>query len=124
MKQIQAMQDEMQRRVGEARDKLRSTVVKGSAGGELIEVEMNGERELLRVSVKPELFNSLVIDNSLLSAETNLKDTAQELADLIFAATNSALAQANKLYEEVMSSVAPTQGMDFSNLGDLLSMLK
>jgi len=126
MKQVQAMQAEMQRRLEEAREKLRSAKVVGSAGGGLVEVEMNGERELIRVSVKPEALSALGITSSAQNpaSETDVYAIAQELSDLVFAATNSALAQAQKLNEEIMSSVQPVPGMDFSNLSDLINLFQ
>ncbi len=125
MKQVQAMQEEMQRRLAEARERLRSTTVVGSAGGGLIEVEMNGERELIRVSLKPETFRTLGFQN-LQEEPTNenIRETAQELSDLIFAAVNSALAKAERLNEEVMSAVSRVPGVDPSSMGDILSILQ
>lgn len=48
--QAQAMQDQMVR----AQEELANTRVQGSAGGDLVEVELSGTGELLNVVIKPE----------------------------------------------------------------------
>ncbi|HSX12882.1 MAG TPA: YbaB/EbfC family nucleoid-associated protein [Chlamydiales bacterium] len=44
----------MQAQVSQMRDKLQSTEVKGSAGGGLVTVVLNGEKELKKIDIKPE----------------------------------------------------------------------
>ena len=108
MAEVARVQEQMQERVKEAQAKLRETTVVGSAGGGLVEVEMNGERELVRVTIKPEALASL-------SEGANAEEAVEELSDLVFAAVNSALAQATKLNEELMGEV--TGGMNLGELG-------
>lgn len=49
-KQARAMQAQM----SQMRDKLASTQVEGSAGGGLVTVVLNGEKELKKINIKPE----------------------------------------------------------------------
>jgi DNA-binding YbaB/EbfC family protein len=49
-KQARAMQAQM----SQARDKMQSTQVEGSAGGGLVTVVLNGEKELKKINIKPE----------------------------------------------------------------------
>ena len=44
----------MQEQYGQMRDKLQSTLVEGTAGNGLVTVMLNGEKELKKVSIKPE----------------------------------------------------------------------
>lgn len=125
IKELQAVQAQMQKRIEEAREKLRRTSVIGSAGGGLIEVKMNGERELISVSVKPEIFAALGVTGAQEQLdEKKLSEVAQELSDLIFSGLSSALYQAEKLNEEIMSSITPPGGMTLPGIGDILKGLK
>lgn len=112
MAEVSRVQEQMQEKVAEVQAKLKETTVVGSAGGGLVEVEMNGERELIRVSIKPEALASLTAEES---EGAKAEEAAEELADLVFAAVNSALAQARKVNEEMMSEV--TGGVNLSQLG-------
>jgi len=112
MAEVARVQEQMQERVKEAQAKLRETTVVGSAGGGLVEVEMNGERELVRVTIRPEAVASLTAEGS---EGANAEEAVEELSDLVFAAVNSALAQATKLNEELMGEV--TGGMNLGELG-------
>ena len=51
--QAQAMQSQIQR----AQDELAAKQVRGSAGGDLVEVTVNGAGELLAVDIKPEAWD-------------------------------------------------------------------
>ncbi|OPX21526.1 MAG: hypothetical protein B1H03_06445 [Planctomycetales bacterium 4484_113] len=112
MAEVSRVQAQMQEKIAEAEAKLRETTVVGSAGGGIVEVEMNGQRELIRVAIKPEALASLTAE---LGEEGNIQEAAEELSDLVFAAVNSALAQATKLNEELMSEVSG--GMNLAGLG-------
>ncbi|OGK12120.1 MAG: nucleoid-associated protein, YbaB/EbfC family, partial [Candidatus Riflebacteria bacterium RBG_13_59_9] len=54
MRDMQKVQEQMQQRMKEAEQELAAETVVGSAGGGLVEVELNGHRELVRVTIKPE----------------------------------------------------------------------
>ncbi len=138
--QAQKVQAEMQAKMQQAREKLRSTTVIGQAGGGLVEVEMNGEFELIRITIKPSALSELGLapsqktDKSTVEAKSvqgaeasqnhALKATAEELSDLIFAAVNSALTQAKKLHDEVMSEVSGVNSMNIPGIGDIMDMLR
>jgi len=112
MAEVARVQEQMQEKVAQVQAKLRETTVVGSAGGGLVEVEMNGERELVRVTIKPEALASLSAGGG---EGTEAAEAVEELSDLVFAAVNSALAQATKLNEELMSEV--TGGVNLAGLG-------
>ena len=87
MKQAQQMQDQMQRQMA-------SLKVEGTAGGGMVKIEMNGNKEIL----------SVVIDKEAVDP-----DDVDMLQDLVKAAVNEA---ARKVDEEMQSSVgAMTGGM-------------
>ena len=87
MKQAQQMQDQMQRQMA-------SINVEGSAGGGMVKASMNGNKELL----------SITIDKQVVDPED-----VEMLQDLVKAAVNEA---ARKVDEEMQSSMgAMTGGM-------------
>ncbi len=90
LKQVQKMQEEMQKVQGE----LGNLTVSEEAGGGMIKATANGNREIISVEIDPQ-----VID----------KDDKEILEDLIVAAVNKALTSAGKLAEEEMAKV--TKGM-------------
>jgi DNA-binding YbaB/EbfC family protein len=92
MKQVQQMQETMQRRRQELR-------VEGTAGGGMVKATMNGSKELLGV----------VIDKEAVDP-----NDVEMLQDLVVAAVNEA---ARKVDEEMQSSLgAMTGGMNIPGL--------
>jgi DNA-binding YbaB/EbfC family protein len=92
MKQVQQMQETMQRRMQELR-------VEGTAGGGMVKATMNGSKELLGV----------VIDKEAVDP-----NDIEMLQDLVVAAVNEA---ARKVDEEMQSSLgAMTGGMNIPGL--------
>ena len=87
MKQAQQMQDQMQRQMQTIR-------VEGTAGGGMVKAEMNGNKELLSITIDKEAVDP---------------DDVEMLQDLVKAAVNEA---ARKVDEEMQSSMgAMTGGM-------------
>ncbi|HET8775727.1 MAG TPA: YbaB/EbfC family nucleoid-associated protein [Thermoanaerobaculia bacterium] len=87
MKQAQQMQDQMQRQMA-------SIHVEGTAGGGMVKAEMNGNKELLAITIDKEAVDPEDVDM---------------LQDLVKAAVNEA---ARKVDEEMQSSMgAMTGGM-------------
>jgi DNA-binding YbaB/EbfC family protein len=87
MKQAQQMQDQMQRQMASIR-------VEGTAGGGMVKAEMNGNKELLAITIDKEAVDPEDVDM---------------LQDLVKAAVNEA---ARKVDEEMQSSMgAMTGGM-------------
>jgi DNA-binding YbaB/EbfC family protein len=68
MKQAQQMQEKLQKQ-------METTVIEATAGGGMVSVKMNGQKQLLSVQIEPEVFNG------------GDKDMLQ---DLIVAAVNEA----------------------------------
>jgi DNA-binding YbaB/EbfC family protein len=92
MKQVQQMQETMQRRMQELR-------VEGTSGGGMVKATMNGSKELLGV----------VIDKEAVDP-----NDVEMLQDLVVAAVNEA---ARKVDEEMQSSLgAMTGGMNIPGL--------
>jgi len=92
MKQVQQMQAQMQQRMNELR-------VEGSAGGGMVRAVMNGQKELLSVSIDKEAVDPNDVDM---------------LQDLVVAAVNEA---SRKVDEEMQSQLgAMTGGMKIPGL--------
>ena len=90
LKQVQKMQEEMQK----VQSRLGGLTVSEEAGGGMIKATANGNKEIISVEIDPQVIN---------------KDEKEILEDLVVAAVNKALNSANKLAEEEMSKV--TKGM-------------
>ena len=87
MKQVQQMQEQMQQRMTELR-------VEGSAGGGMVKAVMNGQKELLSISIEKEAVDP---------------NDVEMLQDLVVAAINEA---SRKVDEEMKSQLgAMTGGM-------------
>lgn len=86
-RQLQQMAQQMQRQMQQIQEELSNTSVEGSAGGGAITVTMNGHRELLSLTISPD-----VVD----------PDDVEMLQDLILAAVNDAMKKAQALAEERM----------------------
>ncbi len=90
MKQVQKMQEEMQR----VQNELGSKTVSEEAGGGMIKAVANGNKEIVSVSIDQQVINP---------------DEKEILEDLVVAAVNKALQSAAKMAEEEMTKV--TKGM-------------
>jgi DNA-binding YbaB/EbfC family protein len=80
----------LQSRMGEIQEKLRSIRVTGSAGGGLVSIEMNGQMEVEKVSIGPEAVDP--------------KDIRM-LEDLTLAALTDALSRLKEKMREEMSQL-------------------
>ncbi len=85
MKQVQQLQEQLQKQLDDL-------VLESSAGGGMVTVKMNGQKNLVAVQIDPEVFNS--------------KD-AEMLQDLIQAAVNEA---ARRVDEQLASRVGNLAG--------------
>ncbi len=74
MRQAQKMQEEMARK----KQELEESEFSSSVGGGMVEVKMNGKRQLLAINIKPE-----VVD----------PDDVEMLEDLVISAVNDVLGQ-------------------------------
>ena len=95
MKQVQKMQQEMERLQGELEEK----TVESSAGGGVVTVVATGKKELKSISIKPEAVDP---------------DDVEMLEDLILAAVNEALRKAEQMVAEEMSKI--TGGLNIPGL--------
>jgi DNA-binding YbaB/EbfC family protein len=92
MKQVQQMQEQMQQRMAELR-------AEGSAGGGMVKVTMNGNKEVLSVAIDKEAVDP---------------NDVEMLQDLVVAAVNEA---ARKVDEEMQGQIgAMTGGMKIPGL--------
>ena len=87
-------------------EKLKSERATATTGGGMVEVEVNGLGEVLRVSIDPALV---------------ARGEREMIEDLIPAAVNQAVAKAKQLHVAAMKSL--TDGMDIPGLSDTLSQL-
>ncbi len=102
VKQAQEMNSKMQA-LGEQLKGKRAT---GSAGGGLVEVEVNGVGDVLAVRLDPDLV---------------AKGDREMLEDLLPAAFNAAKAKAQELHQAAMQEM--TGDMNLPGLGDMLENL-
>ncbi|KEZ47633.1 YbaB/EbfC family nucleoid-associated protein [Metabacillus indicus] len=95
MKQMQKMQKDM----AKAQEELVVKTIEGSAGGGMVTVTINGNKEVTDVIIKPE-----VVD----------PDDIEMLQDLVLAATNDALKKMDDLTNETMGKF--TKGMNLPGM--------
>jgi len=86
LKQVQKMQEEMQKVQGQ----LGNITVSEEAGGGMIKATANGNKEIISVEIDPQVINA---------------EEKEILEDLVVAAVNKALESASKLAEDEMSKV-------------------
>jgi DNA-binding YbaB/EbfC family protein len=95
MKQMQKMQKDM----AKAQEELAEKTVEGTAGGGMVTVIVNGQKELVEVNIKEE-----VVD----------PEDIEMLQDLVLAATNDALKKMDDLTNETMGQF--TKGMNLPGM--------
>ncbi|MEW6271830.1 MAG: YbaB/EbfC family nucleoid-associated protein [Thermodesulfobacteriota bacterium] len=86
MKQAKAMQE----RLTNLQEEVGARTVEASAGGGMVTAKVNGKMQLLAVTIDPEILRS---------------DDREMLQDLIVAAVNEALRQAQSMMSEEMSKL-------------------
>ena len=92
MKQAQKMQADMQSKMEKAQEELEAAEIKGTSGGGMVEVTCNGLKQLTGVTIKPEIVDP---------------DDIEMLEDLVLAAVNDALTQADAM-EKSLKGDMPT----------------
>ena len=102
VKQAQQMGSKLK----EVERQLKTQRATGSAGGGLVEVEIDGTGEVLRVRIDPSLIE---------------RADREMIEDLLPAAFNAARAKAQQMHAEVMRSV--TAGLDLPDLGEMLGQV-
>ena len=97
---------EMGGRMQAIRDRLKSQRVTGTAGGGMVEVEVNGAGDVLKLVIEPSLFE---------------RGEREMIEDLVPAAMNQALTKARQLYAEEMKTL--TNGLDIPGVSEALAKL-
>ena len=95
MQQLLAAAQQMQDQLMNAQQELADTVVEGSAGGGLVKAKVNGQGDLVDLTISP-----AAIDGS------DPAETAQTIADLVLAAVRDANRAAGELQQEKMGPLA------------------
>ena len=95
LKQAQKMREEMEKIQSDIEEK----TVESTAGGGMVEVKMNGKKELLSIKIKPDVVDA---------------DDIETLEDLITVAVNDAIKKADDMMNEGMSAI--TGGLNIPGL--------
>ncbi len=95
MQQLFAAAAQMQSQIVSAQERLAETEVEGSAGGGLVRVTLNGQGELVDLSVSKDAIDP-----------TDPQETAQTVADLVLAACHDAYDKLADLQAEMMGPLA------------------
>lgn len=95
MKQAQAMQKQVEQNVENAKKALANKEVEGVSGNGLVKVVMNGRHVVKRLSIDPSLMG----------------DDPDMIEDLVAAAVNDAVRQADALHEEAMAGATTGMGL-------------
>jgi DNA-binding YbaB/EbfC family protein len=106
MQQLLAAAQQMQEQLMTAQQELAETEVQGTAGGGLVTAQVNGQGELVDLSIAPE-----VIDPA------DPAETAQTVADLVLAAVRDAYRAAGDLQQQKMGPLAGAIGGLGSGMG-------
>jgi nucleoid-associated protein EbfC len=80
---------------------LKNRIVEASAGGDLVKVLMNGQQEILKVTIDPKSVSAGQIDI---------------LEDLVVAAVSQALEKSKTLKSEELNKATGGMGLNFSDL--------
>jgi len=112
MQQLLQAAAAMQSQLMSAQQELADAEVEGTAGGGLVTVTVNGQGELVDLSIAPTAIDA-----------GDPEETAQTLADLVLAAYRDACREVDDLQQETMAPFAASLGQgampDFSNLSGL-----
>lgn len=95
MQQAQRMQKDMEGNIKKAKEELAQTEVHAEAGGGLVKVTMTARFVVKRIEINPEL----------------LQDEADMIEDLIAAAVNDAVRQAEEISDEKLKSANSGMGL-------------
>ena len=111
MQQLLAAAQQMQEQLINAQQELADTEVSGTAGGGLVTARVNGQGELVDLTIKPEAIDA-----------NDLEETAQTIADLVLAAVRDAYTRAGDLQQEKMGPFANALGGGMPGLPDMPGM--
>ncbi|WP_136799112.1 MULTISPECIES: YbaB/EbfC family nucleoid-associated protein [Desulfosediminicola] len=103
MSKIMEQAQQMQERMKQIQDDLAKKAIIGSAGGGMVQVTVNGQGDVLKVEIEPQLISA---------------DESQMLQDLIVAATNDGLRKAKDLSKQELGQL--TGGLDLPGLTNFM----
>jgi DNA-binding YbaB/EbfC family protein len=106
MQQLLAAAQQMQEQLMTAQQELAETEVQGTAGGGLVTARVNGQSELVDLSIAPEAIDP-----------ADPEETAQTVADLVLAAVRDAYRAAGDLQQQKMGPLAGAIGGLGSGMG-------
>jgi nucleoid-associated protein EbfC len=95
MQQLLAAAQQMQEQLMDAQQELADAEVEGSAGGGLVTAVVNGQGELLDLTIRPDAIDP-----------ENPEESAQTVADLVLAAIRDANRSVMQLQQEAMNPLA------------------
>jgi nucleoid-associated protein EbfC len=95
MQQLLAAAQQMQEQLMDAQQELADAEVEGSAGGGLVTAVVNGQGELLDLTIRPDAIDP-----------DNPEESAQTIADLVLAAVRDANRSVMQLQQEAMNPLA------------------
>lgn len=98
--EMQAKIQQMQEQMNAAQEAVEAQEFTASVGGGVVEAKVNGKKEVLSVTIKPEAVDP---------------EDVEMLQDLVVSAVNEALRQAGDAMEKSMSGV--TGGLDLGTFG-------
>ena len=98
--EMQAKIQQMQEQMNAAQEAVEAQEFTASVGGGVVEAKVNGKKEVLSVTIKPEAVDP---------------EDVEMLQDLVVSAVNEALRQAGEAMEKSMSGV--TGGLDLGAVG-------
>ena len=81
---------QLQKQMGKLQEEMKERVVEASAGGGMVTAQVNGQQQLLRIKIDPEVVTP---------------DDVGMLEDLIVAAVNQAMKKSKELFEKEMSKL-------------------
>jgi DNA-binding YbaB/EbfC family protein len=96
MQQIMKQAQAMQRKLQQAQEQLAEEEVTGTAAGGMVEVTLKGNKTPVAVTIDPEAVDP---------------DDVEMLVDMVLAALNDAMAQADELSNELLGPLAGAGGM-------------
>ena len=99
MQQLARQAQKLQQKMTEMQEELEAREYEASAGGGMVSVKVNGKKELLALSIKPEAVDP---------------DDVEMLEDMVMAAINEALREATETTEREMGKL--TGGMSMPGL--------
>jgi nucleoid-associated protein EbfC len=111
MQQLLAAAQQMQEQLINAQQELADTEVSGTAGGGLVTARVNGQGELVDLTIA-----AGAIDPD------DLEETAQTIADLVLAAVRDAYSRAGDLQQEKMGPFANALGGGMPGLPEMPGM--